>query len=157
MQETQNPVNKVKISTKIKTEVLEKINITENQLKVISDKYLKDASSVEEWIMGVAENLALGEILHEPSVDEKEITKGVDYIRRKFDTGNGNTTDIYYLHQNMRTHNEQNANFKKFMSNLYEIAARHPIASEIVNKTRMKFYNLISKFEFVPNSPPLTI
>ena len=64
MAETQKLADKVRISTKIRTEFLPIVNLSENQLKVIKDKYLKDASSVEEWMMLVAENIALGEILH---------------------------------------------------------------------------------------------
>jgi len=155
MQETQKAAAQVKVSTKIKSELLPRIQLTENQLKVMKDKYLRDASSAEEWLMGVAENIALGEILHEPSVDENELFKGVDYVKRKFDTGNGTATTTYYLHQNMKNYNEQNANFRKLIENLYQIASGHPIASDIVNKTRSKFYKLLSNFEFLPNSPTL--
>ena len=43
-----------------------KAALTENQLKVIRDKYLRDSPSVEAWLEGVAKNIALAEILLHP-------------------------------------------------------------------------------------------
>ena len=41
-----------------KRKAAERISLTPNQLKVIRDKYLRDAPSVEGWLMGVARNVA---------------------------------------------------------------------------------------------------
>jgi len=43
-----------------KPKASEKLSLTHNQLKVLRDKYLRDAPSPEAWLMGVARNVALG-------------------------------------------------------------------------------------------------
>ena len=55
-----------------------KIKLSENQLKVIQDKYLRDAPSVESWLMGVARNVALGEILAHPKAESWGVFDGVE-------------------------------------------------------------------------------
>jgi len=47
-----------------------KIGVTENQLKVIKDKYLRNSHSIEGWLDGVAHNIALAEILAHPTAED---------------------------------------------------------------------------------------
>ena len=56
-----------------------KIELTENQLKVIKDKYLRDAASAEVWLEGVAHNIALAEILFHPEAENWGVYRGVHH------------------------------------------------------------------------------
>ena len=58
---------------------LSKIAITENQLKVIKDKYLRDAPSVEVWLDGVAHNIALAELIFHPDAEKWSLFEGVKH------------------------------------------------------------------------------
>ena len=55
-----------------------KISLTENQLKVIKDKYLRDAPTAEAWLMDVARNVALGELLAHPKAEAWGVFNGVN-------------------------------------------------------------------------------
>ena len=133
---------------------LKKINLTENQLKVIKDKYLRDSPSPEEWIYGVAENIALTEILHCKDIDYSEIFEGVDYEIQEYNDL-PYPSQIILLHNNMKKYNEQNRNFKIFLGNLYRLARTDRRGIEAVSAVREKFYNIMANFEFLPNSPTL--
>ena len=54
-----------------------KIKLTENQLKVIKDKYLKDSPSIESWLDLVAGNIALADLLYDPDTSEEEIFENI--------------------------------------------------------------------------------
>ncbi len=129
-----------------------KITATENQRKVIKDKYLRDAPSLEAWLMGVAHNIALAEIVH--SLPEEKVFKDVSYEKRAFDN-RGQTTYEYFLHAKAKDIDEQKENFRRFMQNLNELAANDPQAKKIVEKTQREFYALMSTWKFLPNSPTL--
>ena len=60
-----------------KTRPADKIALTANQLKVIRDKYLRDAPTVEAWLLGVARNVALGELLTHPKAEAWGVFAGV--------------------------------------------------------------------------------
>lgn len=130
---------------------LTQLNITENQLKVIKDKYLKDSPTLESWLRGVAKNIALAEILYSSKISELEIFKNVQYERVDYDF-NKKLFRFFLVHKNLRAHNERQENFKKFMKNLYDIAEKYP---ELVKDVEERFYERMSKFEFLPNSPTL--
>ena len=132
-------------------EELTQLNITENQLKVIKDKYLKDSPTVEAWLWGVARNIALAEILYSNKVSELEIFKNVQYERVDYDF-NKKLFKFFLIHKNLRTFLERSNNFKKFMKNIYDVAEKHP---ELIKETEEKFYRMLSNFEFLPNSPCL--
>lgn len=136
------------------SETLPKATITENQYKVIKDKYLRDAASVEAWLQGVALNIALAEILH-CGIPEERIFKGVKYTRRTYDTRSRSPTIIHLLHQNHASLDEQKKNFKQFMKNLYELAETEPKVQVAVHKAFTKFYTLMTSWKFLPNSPTL--
>ena len=61
---------------------LTKIAATENQVKVIRDKYLRDAPSIEAWLDGITHNIALAEILYHPDAEKWGVFKGVKYQSR---------------------------------------------------------------------------
>ena len=132
-------------------EQLTQLNVTENQIKVIKDKYLKDSPTIESWLRNVAKNIALTEILYSNKISELDIFKNVQYERVDYDF-NKKLFRFFLIHKNLRTYPERMENFRKFISNLNEIADKYP---ELIKETEEKFYNLLSNFEFLPNSPCL--
>ena len=132
-------------------EQLTQLNITENQVKVIKDKYLKNSPTVESWLRGVAKNIALTEILYSNKISELEIFKNVQYERIDYEF-NQKLFKFFLVHKNLREHNKRHENFKIFIRNLYNIAEKNP---ELTRETEEKFYNLLSNFKFLPNSPTL--
>ena len=57
---------------------LTKLNLSENQIKVIKDKYLKNSPTVEDWLRVICHNIALGDILNS-RITEEEIFTGINY------------------------------------------------------------------------------
>ena len=43
---------------------LPELSLTENQQKVIKDKYLKDSPTPEDWLFTITGNIALADIFH---------------------------------------------------------------------------------------------
>lgn len=132
-----------------------KIQLTENQEKVIKDKYLKDAPSVEAWIDVVASNIALADVLHNKAVPMHQIYNGVSYKIVEREIFEKKTTKMTLLHQGLTKSGERSANFKKFLNNLQLIVRDNPQVAAQYEKTRDEFYNLMANFEFLPNSPTL--
>lgn len=135
-------------------EELPSITATENQRKVIKDKYLRDAPSLEHWLKGVALNIALGEVLY-CGIPEEKIFKGVKYERVEYDTRSNKPTVVHHLHVGHKTMDEQKDNFRRFMKNLYELADNDPKAKQAVQKAYKKFYSFMAQWKFLPNSPTL--
>jgi ribonucleoside-diphosphate reductase alpha chain len=134
---------------------LPKVKLTENQEKVIRDKYLKDAPSVEAWLWNIAYNLSLADILYMKEASEKEIFDGVVYKYEEHESLEGKKSKILLLHSNFTTYNEWDQNFKKLVANLEKISFKNPKVHEKVTKRALTFYNMMAKFEFLPNSPTL--
>ena len=130
---------------------LSKLELSENQLKVIKDKYLKDSPTVEHWLRTICHNIALGEILHSDKISEQDIFEGINYKKIIYDS-KGKPSNMWLLHHGIRNHNEQHENFKKFMQNLERAHAKNP---EIASEIEEEFYRLLSSFKFLPNSPTL--
>ena len=78
--------------------VRQKIELSENQVKVIKDKYLKDSPTIEAWLDLVATNLALGEVLHAKSVTEKELFQGVNNTVIEKEVTAGKKSRMILLH-----------------------------------------------------------
>ena len=55
-----------------------KVKVTENQLKVMANKYLR-GDSVELWLRRIARNIALAELLYDNGITKDEILKGVSH------------------------------------------------------------------------------
>jgi len=133
---------------------LEKIELSENQLKVIKDKYLRDTPTVEEWLFNIAHNIALAEIMHMPDVNLKKVYEGVNVDIREH-SFEGKTVSMHLLHSNLKSQNEMKANFQKYVSNLERYAREDKDAEKLVARAREKFYHLMADFRFLPNSPTL--
>ncbi|MBI2044336.1 adenosylcobalamin-dependent ribonucleoside-diphosphate reductase [Candidatus Pacearchaeota archaeon] len=130
---------------------LTKLNLTINQIKVIKDKYLKSSPTVEHWLRNVCHNIALGDILHSEKISTDEIFEDVNNKIITYPSRNG-MGKMFLLHHGISEHNTRHKNFRKFLENLEDINARNP---EIIAKTEEKFYDLLSNFKFLPNSPTL--
>jgi len=130
-----------------------KIKLTENQLKVIKDKYLKDSPSVEAWLDLVAGNIALAEILYS-NVSEEEIFKDVNYYKVEKEISSKEKVYLFLLHRGIDNRNKRDENFKQLLSNLYSLSAKEECRKQY-EEIKEEFYNLMANFEFLPNSPTL--
>lgn len=130
---------------------LTKLDLTENQLKVIKDKYLKNSPSVEHWLKNVCHNIALGDILYSGRIAESEIFEGIDFEKLQYDS-KGKKANMILLHRNIRDPDSRQKNFRKFLKNLELIYEKN---SEISSETENEFYEMLSSFKFLPNSPTL--
>ena len=65
----------------MKTTILDKrkIYISENQAKVIKDKYLRDDNSVEDLFERVAHNISLSELVFHPDAEKWGVFTGVNF------------------------------------------------------------------------------
>ncbi|MBI2890440.1 MAG: adenosylcobalamin-dependent ribonucleoside-diphosphate reductase [Nitrospirae bacterium] len=132
-----------------------RLELSENQLKVIRDKYLRDAKSVEAWLLGVARNIALGELLHAPEIPREKVLRGVKHTIRKFEDPAGGTVDLFLLHEGLHEFDERERNFRRYMENLERLVEEEPAARPLVDTATAEFYGLLSEFYFLPNSPTL--
>ncbi len=131
------------------------IPLTENQKKVIKDKYLRDDPSVEYWLWNAAKNIALAELLYHPEVPRDQILAGVKYQQEWMEVGNGETSELLLIHATTKNHTEQDQNHHRFIQNMYKLLENSTRAREIVLKTAAQFYDMLANFDFVPNSPTL--
>ncbi len=129
------------------------VKVSENQLKVIKDKYLKDSPTVDHWLMKVAANIALSEVIHHPDFDESKAFKGVKFEKwvTEYD---GKKTVSYLLHKHVPSFNERGDNFMKFIDNLY-VLSQDSRFNKVFLEWRDKFFNLMKDWKFLPNSPTL--
>ncbi len=134
---------------------LPKIKLTENQEKVIRDKYLKSAPSYEAWLYNVARNIALAEILYLDKPDWNKILKNVRHEWEEYQTSNNEKVKMLLLHRCCENLEEQDRNFKTFIKNLYEISYKEENIRKVVEEWALKFYKLMANWEFLPNSPTL--
>ncbi|RJQ19919.1 adenosylcobalamin-dependent ribonucleoside-diphosphate reductase [Candidatus Woesearchaeota archaeon] len=131
------------------------IPLTENQRKVITDKYLRDDPSVEHWLWNIAKNIALAELLYHPEIPRAQILAGVRHTQEWVDVGAGEQSELLLIHAGARGHNDQDQNHHRFIQNLYKLVENSPRAREIMLKTGTQFYDMLANFDFLPNSPTL--
>src|SRR3989344_3451808 len=131
------------------------IPLTENQRKVINDKYLRDDPSVENWLWNIAKNIALAELLYHPEISREQVLAGVRNTQEWVDVGNSETSELLLIHTGAKTHNEQDANHHRFIQNLYKLMENSPRARDIALKVANQFYDMLANFDFLPNSPTL--
>ncbi len=132
-----------------------KVNLTENQRKVIKDKYLRDAKSVEEWLYNVARNIALAELMAHPKLKEWGVFEGVKYTEVSCETKPGETSALLLFHEGILDTRQRDKNFFKFLGNAYRAAEKEEEAKHVVSYWEEKFYKMLASFDFLPNSPTL--
>ncbi|MDR0734548.1 MAG: adenosylcobalamin-dependent ribonucleoside-diphosphate reductase [Elusimicrobiota bacterium] len=130
---------------------LNKINVTPNQEKVIKDKYLRAGQPVEKWLYGVAYNIALAEILNSPKAAAWGAFEDVHYKELPAD-GRLSRTLLYHKPYEFEG---KDANFARLIANLEQIAQNNDEARQMVNFWAKEYYDLMAKFDFLPNSPTL--
>ncbi|HAF95527.1 MAG: ribonucleoside-diphosphate reductase, adenosylcobalamin-dependent [Elusimicrobia bacterium GWC2_51_8] len=140
----------------MKTTIMEKrkIALSENQAKVIKDKYLRDESTIEELFTRVSHNISLSEIIFNPDAEKWGAFEGVRCRVIKTDT-DGNPARTILFHDGLAECSEREENFLKFISNLEKIHQSIPPAGEAALRWQTEFYNMMADFDFLPNSPTL--
>ncbi|MBI5242479.1 MAG: ribonucleoside reductase class II [Elusimicrobia bacterium] len=134
-----------------------KIHAHENQLKVIKDKYLRDAPSIEAWLEDVARNIALAEVALHP---EAEKWGAFDGVRYTLETIAPPATDaapsaMFLFHEGLPEAPERDANFARFIRNIESVVRKVPEAARLHEAWSTRFYNLMASWDFLPNSPTL--
>ncbi|MFC1679735.1 adenosylcobalamin-dependent ribonucleoside-diphosphate reductase [Elusimicrobiota bacterium] len=134
-----------------------KIHLTENQQKVIKDKYLRDAPNVEAWLEGVAGNIALAELLLHPSAEKWGVFDGV---RRTVHSSasavpEANPTTMTLFHEGVVETADRDANFVRLVANLEKVARKSGEPSRLVSKWKDRFFQAMGSWDFLPNSPTL--
>ena len=132
---------------------LEKIYLTPNQEKVIKDKYMRGDKTVEELFNRVSFSIALSEVIYDDSASQ-EIFKGVNYELINYNY-NGINSKLLLLHKNLIESSKREENLQKFINNLINFYEKNPPLKEKVDNIKMEFYNMMARFEFLPNSPTL--
>ncbi len=135
---------------------LPKISVTENQSKVIKDKYLRDAPSIEAWLDGVAHNVALAEILNHPDAEKWGAFTGVHYVVQTGGAPPGwRAPRMWLFHEGLPETSQRDANFMKLLRNLETVYATQAEARKLVDAWWTKYYEMLSRWDFLPNSPTL--
>jgi ribonucleoside-diphosphate reductase alpha chain len=130
---------------------LAKINISANQEKVIKDKYLRPNQKLEDWLYSVAFNIALAEILNNPKAEQWGAFKGVNYKEIPAD---GFLSRTLLFHKPYEFE-EKDANFAALINNLEKIYNNNEEARSMISFWAKEFYDIMSRFDFLPNSPTL--
>jgi ribonucleoside-diphosphate reductase alpha chain len=134
----------------------EKLRLTENQLKVIRDKYLRDAPSAEAWLMGVARNVALAEVLIHPKAEDWGVFAGVErLVLPVAAAGRAPSSRMTLYHQGAGDFEARQTNFRRLLDNLEKACAKFPAAKALRAEWAAKFYGLMASWDFLPNSPTL--
>ena len=90
---------------------ISKVKVTENQLKVMANKYLR-GDSVELWMRRIARNIALADLLYNNELPQEEILEGVQYQIMRSE--NDQKAQMLLLQIRDLKRNERIANFRKF-------------------------------------------
>ncbi|MDD2806048.1 MAG: adenosylcobalamin-dependent ribonucleoside-diphosphate reductase [Elusimicrobiales bacterium] len=139
---------------KTMTAARKEIHISENQAKVIKDKYLREENSAEQLFERVAHNISLSEIIFHPEAKKWGVFEGVS-CRVTETATDGTISPTLLFHEGLAESSEREANFMRFLSNLEKAYHEQPAAREAADRRQNEFYNLMAGFDFLPNSPTL--
>ena len=129
-----------------------KVKVTENQLKVMANKYLR-GDSVELWLRRIARNISLADLYYEPGISKEQILDGMKY--EVLTAENDLKSQVLLFQLKSLSRNDRINNFKKFEQNLLRVAQTNPTASKLLRETEESIYKMLSNFDFLPNSPCL--
>lgn len=130
---------------------------TENQLKVIKDKYLRDTPTVDAWLEGVARNIALAELLTHPAAEKWGVFEGVRRTVRcvAAPESDGAPATMTLFHDGLLETAERDLNFMHLVANLEKAVLKHPEAARLVASWQERFFSMMASWDFLPNSPTL--
>jgi ribonucleoside-diphosphate reductase alpha chain len=131
------------------------IRLTENQKKVIQDKYLRDDPSAEVWLDRVAATVAMAELVFHSNAERWNLFEGVSCRLTEQATRPGHGTRLALFHSGIASSVDRDKNFFKFLGNLRRATQEVPEAKALVEGWQEKFYNMLARFDFLPNSPTL--
>lgn len=132
------------------------LQLTQNQMKVIKDKYLRDAPSAEAWLRGIAHNIALAEILMDSRAKEWGVFEGVHVLTQEASGPAGTPTSwTNFFHEGLRSSAEREKNFLRLILNLEKIYKENKSAHELAGDWENSFFDLMASWDFLPNSPTL--
>ena len=129
-----------------------KVKVTENQLKVMANKYLR-GDSVELWLRRIARNIALADLFYDHEIPKEHILDGVHH--QTIISEHDSKSHMLLLQLKNLPRNERINNFRKFEENLLKLAQTNAKAIILLRKKEEQFYNMLSNFDFLPNSPCL--
>jgi ribonucleoside-diphosphate reductase alpha chain len=133
-----------------------KARVSENQLKVIKDKYLRDAPSVDAWLEGVADSVALAEILAHPDAEAWGVFEGVERrVLAVAAEGPAPAGRLTLFHSGGQDSEARQSNFMRLMANLNRVASKNAKARALRAEWSERFHSLMSRWDFLPNSPTL--
>jgi ribonucleoside-diphosphate reductase alpha chain len=130
------------------------LKLSENQVKVITDKYLKNSPTIEHWMYTVAHNIALAELLYAGADMRKAALNGIHVVVDEKQPTQDTHAIAFYLHKGMHAYDERIYNFRKFMLNLYALGET-PVGEKLVADVERDFYDMMAHLDFLPNSPTL--
>jgi ribonucleoside-diphosphate reductase alpha chain len=131
---------------------LSNVNVSENQLKAIRDKYLKGDKTISQWLSRVARNIALADLFYVEAVKEEDVFDDVKFKKlvNEFDGKH-----VFLVHDGIRDYGERKRNHAKLVKNLYKLQNKSKKIKKLLQATEDKFYRMMANFEFLPNSPTL--
>ena len=133
-----------------------KLDVSENQLKVIKDKYLRHAPSIEAWLDGVAHNISLAEILAHPEAQAWGVFDGVNVTAHPAHSpAQTAPARLMLFHENLHESSQREANFARLIQNLNTVYASVSKARRGADLWRDRFYEMMASWDFLPNSPTL--
>ena len=122
-----------------------KVKVTDNQLKVMANKYLR-GDSVELWLRRIARNIALADLLYSPDVSKEQILEGINHQLIKSEHDDKSQLLLLQL-KNLPRH-ERVTNFRKFENNLLKVAETNPRATKLLRESEEQFYKMLANFDF---------
>lgn len=131
-------------------------HVSENQRKIIEDRYLRGEDTIESWLKKVAKNIAFAELLHHPDLHLWSLFDGVRVYKKETITSEKLPSSRSWLfHHGLSLANDRDMNIRRFLQNCESLIRINEAAAKVVQTWTDTFYDLLSSWRFLPNSPTL--